>query len=49
MHYGKGDMKKVLLEIYTHFEEPMKSAGFNGNVDDLLEQRDAIIVYAVNT
>ena len=36
------------LEIYTHFKEPLKTAGFKGNVGELLEQRDAIIEYAVN-
>ena len=50
MDHGKGNMKRVLLVIYTHFEEPLKSAGFDkGNVDDLLEERDAIIECAVNT
>ena len=46
----KRKCSKVLkLEIYTHFEEPLKSAGFKGNLEDLLEEQDAIIEYAVNT
>ena len=49
MDHGKGDMKRVLVEIYTHFEGTLKSAGFKGNLDDLLEERDAIIENAVST
>ena len=46
---GQGKATKVLRKIYIYFEEPLRSAGFMDNLDNLLEQRDAIIEDAVNT
>ena len=40
--HEQGDKEKVLQEIYKHFEESSRSAGFMGNVDD------AIVQYVVN-
>ena len=41
--YGQGDKETVLRKIYTHYEEPSRGVGFMGNIDDLVEQKDAII------
>ena len=46
---GQSDKEKVLREIYTHFEVPLRSAGFVGDVDDLVEQWEAMVEYTVNT